>query len=168
MRMDDLYSLSEQIGKVLREKGLFLVTAESCTGGLLGHLITEVPGSSDYYLGGFVAYSNEAKMRFLGVSPETLVKYGAVSEQTVCEMASGARRAFAGIQPEENIIAVAISGVAGPDGGTKEKPVGTVWIGLEGSGISYLEKFLFERSRSAIKEHSAFQAIQMIFDVIKK
>jgi PncC family amidohydrolase len=166
--MDDLYSLSEQLGQVLRKKGLYLVTAESCTGGLLGHLITEVPGSSDYYLGGFVTYSNEAKMRFLGVLPETLEKHGAVSEQTVREMASGARRAFAGIQPEEKIIAVAISGVAGPGGGTDEKPVGTVWVGSERFGFSDHQKFFFEKSRSMIKQQSAFHSFRMIIDGFKK
>lgn len=166
--MDDVNSISEQLGRLLREKGLYLVTAESCTGGLLGHLITEVPGSSDYYLGGFVAYSNEAKMRFLGVSPETLENHGAVSEQTVREMAAGARQAYAGIQPLEKIIAVAISGVAGPGGGTPEKPVGTVWIGLEGSAISHREKILFDGSRSAIKRRSAIQALQKIFNAIKR
>ena len=133
--MDDLYALSEQLGQRLREKGLYLVTTESCTGGLLGHLITEVPGASDYYLGGFVAYSNEAKERFLGVRRETLEAYGAVSEQTVREMAAGARRAFDGIQPLEKIIAVAISGIAGPGGGTPDKPIGTVWIGVEREGL---------------------------------
>jgi PncC family amidohydrolase len=166
--MDDLYSLSERFGQVLRKKRLYLVTAESCTGGLLSHLITEVPGSSDYYLGGFVAYSNKAKMRFLGVSPETLEKYGAVSEQTVREMASGARRAFAGIQPEEKIIAVAISGVAGPSGGTEEKPVGTVWIGFEGKNYGRQLKFIFEGNRSQVKQQSAIQAVQMISDEFRE
>lgn len=166
--MDHDNSLSEQLGQVLREKGLYLVTAESCTGGLLGHLITEVPGSSDYYLGGFVAYSNEAKMRFLGVSPETLEKYGAVSEKTVREMAAGARRAFAGIQPPEKIITVAISGVAGPGGGTAEKPVGTVWIGILLKEFGLEEKFSIDGNRSEIKERSAIQAIQMIFDEMNR
>ncbi len=166
--MDDLYSLSDQLGQVLREKGLYLVTAESCTGGLFGHLITEVPGSSDYYLGSFVTYSNEAKMRFLGVSPETLEKNGAVSEQTVREMAAGARQAYAGIQPLEKIIAVAISGVAGPGGGTNDKPVGTVWIGFEGKNYGKQCKFLFEGNRSQVKQQSAIQAIQMISDEFRE
>jgi PncC family amidohydrolase len=166
--MDDMYSLSVQLGLLLRVKGLYLVTAESCTGGLLGHLITEVPGSSDYYLGGFVAYSNEAKMRLLSVSPETLERFGAVSGHTVREMASGARRAFAGVQPLERIIAVVISGVAGPGGGTVEKPVGTVWVGIEGSDISHQEKNFFEESRSMIKQQSAFHALRMIIDGFEK
>lgn len=166
--MDYLYVLSEQLGQLLRKKGLYLVTAESCTGGLLGHLITEVPGSSDYYLGGFVAYSNEAKMRFLGVTPETLEKHGAVSEQTVREMAAGARLAFAGIQPPEKIIAVAISGVAGPVGGTVEKPAGTVWIGIATEDHKLERKFFFESNRSNVKQQSAIQALQMIFDEINR
>lgn len=160
--MDDLYALSEQLGQRLREKGLYLVTAESCTGGLLGHLITEVPGSSDYYLGGFVVYSNEAKERFLGVSHETLETYGAVSEQTVREMAAGARRAFAGIQPLEKIIAVAVSGIAGPGGGSVEKPVGTVWIGVTLANLREEKKFLFEGDRSQIKQNSSMKAINWI------
>jgi nicotinamide-nucleotide amidase len=164
--MHDLYSLSEQLGRVLREKGLYLVTAESCTGGLLGHLITEVPGSSDYYLGGFVAYSNEAKMRFLRVSSETLDKFGAVSEQTVREMASGARRAFSGIQPEEKIIAVAISGVAGPGGGTPEKPVGTVWIGVETREKNIEWKNLFKGNRTEIKIETALDVLQRIVSLL--
>jgi len=162
--MDDLYALSEQLGQRLREKGLYLVTTESCTGGLLGHLITEVPGASDYYLGGFVVYSNAAKERFLDVRRETLEAYGAVSEQTVREMASGARRAFAGIQPLEKIIAVAVSGIAGPGGGTPEKPVGTVWIGVE-SKITVVKNFLFKsNSRPDIK----IQSVNGVFNLILK
>lgn len=166
--MADEITLSERVGQLLREKGLYLVTAESCTGGLLGHRITEAPGSSDYYLGGFVAYSNQAKMRFLGVSPGKLEKYGAVSEQTVREMARGARQAFAGIQPLEKIIAVAISGVAGPGGGTTEKPVGTVWIGVEKEDFAEAKKFLFEDNRSQVKQGSAIQAIELVCDAIRK
>jgi PncC family amidohydrolase len=166
--MHDVYSLSEQLGQLLREKGLYLVTAESCTGGLLGHLITEVPGSSEYYLGGFIAYSNEAKMRFLGVLPETLERYGAVSEQTVREMAAGARQAFAGVQPLERIIAVAISGIAGPGGGTIEKPVGTVWIGVDFRQNIVTKNSIFEGNRSEIIQQSAIQALQVISEAVIK
>jgi PncC family amidohydrolase len=166
--MYDTYPLSEQLGQLVREKGLYLVTAESCTGGLLGHLITEVPGSSEYYLGGFVAYSNEAKKRFLGVSPETLECYGAVSEQTVREMAAGARRAFAGVQPLEKIIAVAISGVAGPGGGTAEKPVGTVWIGVEKDESSLTKKIFLDGNRSKIKLQTTVIVIEALIMKVKK
>ena len=139
--MDDLYSLSEQLGQVLREKGLYLVTAESCTGGLLGHLITEVPGSSDYYLGGFVTYSNEAKMRFLGVLPETLEKHGAVSEPVVTAMADGARKLLSAD------YAVATSGIAGPDGGTGYKPVGTLWTAVSSASGTKTEMHTFGADR---------------------
>lgn len=110
------------LGKLLIEKGLTLSAAESCTGGHVSHTITSVPGSSAYFLGSIVAYANEVKVKALGVSPETLARHGAVSEQTVMEMASGVRQRFG------TDIGVATSGVAGPGGGTPEKPVGTIWI----------------------------------------
>lgn len=143
---------------MLRNK-LFLVTAESCTGGLLGHLITSIAGSSDYYLGGFVAYSNQAKERFLGVNSDTLKRHGAVSAETVREMAEGARRAFAGMREARDIIAVSISGIAGPGGGTADKPVGTVWIGLAGEFGICAEHFLFFGDRHEIKMQSAQEAL---------
>jgi len=155
-------SLAEQLGCKLRGKGAYLVTAESCTGGFLAHLITEIPGASDYYLGGIVAYSNKAKERFLGVSPQTLARFGAVSEQTAREMAEGARHAFMGIQPLEKIIAVAITGIAGPSGGTPEKPVGTVWIAAAGMNEILANKYFYKGDRSEIKQKSAKQALKFI------
>jgi nicotinamide-nucleotide amidase len=110
------------------EKGLTLATAESCTGGNLGHRITLVPGSSSYYLGGVVSYSNNLKMKLLGVSPETLKNFGAVSSETVKEMAEGV------IAATGADVGISISGIAGPDGGTQEKPVGTIWIGIAQKG----------------------------------
>lgn len=114
--------LEEKIGDLLLSKKLTLSTAESCTGGSIAALITSVPGSSAYFNGGIVAYSNEVKRTLLHVSDETLEKYGAVSRETVIEMAKGAMEAL------KTDCAVATSGIAGPGGGTREKPVGTVWI----------------------------------------
>jgi len=116
------------VGNLLRTRGLRLATAESCTGGLIGNRITDVPGSSDYYVGGVVAYSNSLKQSLLGVSKTTLAMFGAVSEETAIEMASGARKAT-GAE-----LAVATTGIAGPTGGTVEKPVGTVAIALASAG----------------------------------
>ena len=114
--------LEEIVGELLREKKLSLSTAESCTGGSIAALVTSVPGSSAYFNGGIVAYSNEVKMALLHVSAETLEKYGAVSRETVTEMARGAMKAL------KTDCAVATSGIAGPGGGSREKPVGPVWI----------------------------------------
>lgn len=114
--------LEQEIGELLKAKKLSLSTAESCTGGGIAALITSVPGSSDYFNGGIVAYSNEVKMSLLHVSAETLERYGAVSRETVTEMVKGAMKTL------KTDCAVATSGIAGPGGGTPEKPVGTVWI----------------------------------------
>lgn len=114
--------LEEEIGELLKAKNLSLSTAESCTGGGIAALITSIPGSSEYFNGGIVAYSNEVKMSLLHVSVETLEKHGAVSRETVVEMAKGAMKTL------KTDCAIATSGIAGPGGGTPEKPVGTVWI----------------------------------------
>lgn len=116
--------LEEEIGELLKAKKLSLSTAESCTGGGVAALITSVPGSSEYFKGGIVAYSNEIKTALLYVSAETLKKHGAVSRETVTEMVKGAMNTL------KTDCAVATSGVAGPGGGTPEKPVGTVWIAV--------------------------------------
>lgn len=116
--------LEEEIGELLKAKKLSLSTAESCTGGGIAASITSVPGSSEYFKGGIVAYSNEVKEALLHVSAETLAKHGAVSRETVVEMAKGAMKTL------KTDCAVATSGIAGPGGGTPEKPVGTVWIAV--------------------------------------
>jgi nicotinamide-nucleotide amidase len=117
-------SLEQVVGMHLREKKATLAVAESCTGGLIANLLTDVPGSSDYFLFSAVTYANDAKMKILGVKAETLERYGAVSEQTAGEMARGAQNSV------DATYGLATSGVAGPDGGTEDKPVGTVCIGL--------------------------------------
>lgn len=128
--------LEEVVGKLLREKNLKLGTAESCTGGYLAHRVTSVPGASEYFKGSVIAYSNEVKNSLLGVRKETLEEFGAVSEETVREMAAGAILALG------TDLAVAVSGIAGPDGGTPEKPVGTIWV-----AVGSREKILTRRLR---------------------
>ncbi|MBR4048225.1 MAG: CinA family protein [Bacteroides sp.] len=117
-------ALAEELGKLLLQKGLTLSTAESCTGGGIASIITAIPGSSQYFHGGIVAYANEVKMALLEVQSETLEKHGAVSEQTVVEMAKGAMKSM------KTTCSIATSGIAGPGGGTAEKPVGTIWIAV--------------------------------------
>lgn len=161
MIMDD--SLSATVGRLLRQRGLYLVTAESCTGGLLGHLITNVPGSSDYFLGGVVAYADLVKQALLGVRAETLAQFGAVSRETVLEMARGVRERLC--PPGENmarLIGVAISGIAGPGGGTAEKPVGFTWIALstpDGDGAC---SYQWSGQRLQNKHASAEQALRLV------
>ena len=118
----ELTELSLEIGQRLRALGQTFSTAESCTGGNIATVATSVPGSSEYFKGGIVAYSNEVKVRLLDVRPETLAVHGAVSEETVREMAKGAMESL------KTDYAVATSGIAGPGGGSKEKPVGTIWM----------------------------------------
>jgi nicotinamide-nucleotide amidase len=124
----DAQTLEQVVGEGLRRAGKTLALAESCTGGLVSERITRVSGSSEYFLGGLVPYSNDAKIDFLGVDPATLAAHGAVSAETAREMADGARRRFG------SDYAISITGIAGPDGATPEKPVGTVWIGLAPAG----------------------------------
>ena len=121
---DDGASLEATVVRLLTENRLTLTTAESCTGGLISNRITDVPGASAVFTHGFVTYANAAKTSLLGVSPADLATHGAVSETVACQMAAGALRASGAD------IAVAVTGIAGPDGGTPEKPVGTAWIGL--------------------------------------
>jgi PncC family amidohydrolase len=148
------------IGDLLRRQGLRLAVAESCTGGLVGHRITNVPGSSTYYMGSVTAYAYEAKVRMLGVRWETLEKYGAVSKETVLEMASGVRRALAAD------IGLSISGIAGPGGGTIEKPVGLTWIGLSARGVDEAWRHIWQGDRLQIKEQTAQEALQLLADFL--
>ncbi|HZD56514.1 MAG TPA: CinA family protein [Anaerolineales bacterium] len=148
------------LGELLRKMGLTLASAESCTGGLVGHLVTNVPGSSDYYLGGMVTYSNQAKAGLLGVRPETLEEHGAVSRETVVEMARGVRLAF------DAHVGVSISGIAGPGGGSPEKPVGLVWIGLSVTGFDTAWRHQFSGDRLEVKEQSAHAALKHVIDYL--
>ena len=152
----DNVSLEEVVGNRLRELGLTLATAESCTGGLLGHRITGVSGSSDYYLGGVVSYNNKAKMELLGVKKQTLEKFGSVSEETVREMAQGVKSLF------KTDLGISISGIAGPTGGSPEKPVGLIYIGLSSEKEVTIKKFNFFRDRDSNKRISSQVALNMI------
>lgn len=149
--------LEERVGRLLRERGLSLAVAESCTGGLIGHRLTDVPGSSVYFLLGVVAYSNEAKQGLLGVSPGTLAAHGAVSRETAGEMARGVRRA-AGAD-----LGLSTTGIAGPGGGTPEKPVGTVCVALAWEGGAWSHRYqLGELERTRIKAGTADAALERL------
>lgn len=145
--------LEELVGETLRRRNLRLAVAESCTGGLVGHRITNIPGSSDYYLGSVTAYAYGAKVQLLGVAWETLNSFGAVSRETVLEMARGVRRVL-GAE-----VGLSVSGIAGPGGATPDKPVGTVWIGLSAPGVEDAWHYRFEGDRLQVKEQSAEQAL---------
>jgi len=155
--------MEDRIGKLLRAANLKLALAESCTGGLVSHRITNVPGSSEYYLGSVTGYSDEAKRLILNVDPVTLVQYGAVSRETVLEMADGVRKIFAGSEiPLERVIGMSVSGIAGPGGGMPEKPVGLVWIGLSAADGHWAWRYLWSGDRVKNKELSA----QQLFDLL--
>lgn len=149
------------LGQLLQERGLKLATAESCTGGLIADRITNVPGSSEYFLGGIVAYAYEAKVALLGVSWATLQKYGAVSREIVLEMARGARRAL------RTDLAVSVSGIAGPGGGLPDKPVGTTWVGLSAPDGDWARKFVWEGDRLQNKALSVEAALQLVLDYLE-
>jgi nicotinamide-nucleotide amidase len=156
--MMEVESVSKEFGSVMLESGKTIALAESCTGGAVSHIITNTPGSSEYYLGGVITYSDESKMKLLGVKKESLENYGAVSAETVKEMAEGVRKIF------DSDIGLAISGIAGPGGGTVEKPVGLVYFGLDdGSDIHSFEHRL-TGSRLAIKRESCLIAMELIIE----
>jgi len=134
-------ALEVVVGQLLKRRGLTLSMAESCTGGLVSHRITDVPGSSAYYQGAVVSYSNEVKERALRVQRDTLERYGAVSEQTACEMAQGVRDVL------RTDIGLAVTGVAGPDGGTLEKPVGLVYVALAALDGVWVERHVWQGDR---------------------
>jgi PncC family amidohydrolase len=148
------------IGNILRERSLKLATAESCTGGLLADHITDVPGSSDYFTGGVVAYAYEAKAALLHVSWDSLRTTGAVSREVVLEMARGVRTALVAD------IGISVSGVAGPGGGSADKPVGTTWIGLSTREGDWARRFAWDGDRRLNKESSAQAALQFILDYL--
>ncbi|WP_029895992.1 CinA family protein [Desulfohalovibrio reitneri] len=143
-----------RLGEVLVSRGLWLCTAESCTGGLVGHVLTSVSGSSLWYVGGVVAYANSVKEGVLGVPPDVLAQHGAVSREVVEAMASGA----AGLLGAD--VGVSLSGVAGPTGGTPDKPVGLVWIGFYGPWGVEAESFRFGGGREEVKRASAEAAVE--------
>lgn len=150
------------IGELLQAQGLRLAVAESCTGGLIGHRITNVPGSSAYYLGSITAYAYDAKVRLLGVQWATLERTGAVSQETVLEMAAGVRAAL------QADVGVSVSGIAGPGGGTPEKPVGTVWIGLSATGVERAWLRHWPGDRLSVKQATAEEALRLLADFLQE
>jgi PncC family amidohydrolase len=152
--------LETEVGRLLHERGLKLILAESCTGGLLGSRITDVPGSSEYFLGSVVAYAYEAKADLLNVSWDTLNTKGAVSRETVLEMARGIR----GVMKAD--IAISVSGIAGPGGGTPEKPVGTTWIGLVSEEGEWARTFQFAGDREKNKVLAVDAALKLLLDYL--
>jgi len=146
-------SLEQEVGDLLRQKGLTLGVVESATGGLISHLITNVPGSSDYYKGAITAYSNEVKIKIVGVKPDTINKYGAVSYQVAEEMAQGGRKILAAD------ICLADTGIAGPTGATPGKPLGLFYIGLSHKGGTFSQKHNFWGSREQNKLAAAQAAL---------
>ena len=153
-------TLVEKVPRRLVEAGKTCATAESCTGGMIGEMITRMPGSSRAYLGGAIVYSNHEKVRQLGVREDTLAAHGAVSEETVREMATGARERFG------TSYGVSVSGVAGPDGGTPDKPVGTVWLALASERGIVTKKLAWPGSRDQIRTLSAWWALRMIDEAL--
>lgn len=154
--------LEKAILDFMESKQLTLSTAESCTGGYISHLITQNPGSSRVFLGGAVSYSNRLKEIMLGVSVQTLTDYGAVSEETVREMAIGARTKY------NSDYSISVSGIAGPDGGTIEKPVGTVWVAIAGKNKILTKKYTFGNKRAQNIERAAISALSLLFKLLKE
>ena len=155
-------ALEKVILDLMESKGLSLSTAESCTGGYISHLITQQFGSSKVFLGGAVCYSNQLKMDMLGVSEKTLRDFGAVSEETVVEMANGAKSKY------KSDYSISVSGIAGPNGGSTEKPVGTVYIAVSGKTKTICKKFSFGNKRIQNIERSAISALTLLFKLLKE
>lgn len=154
-------SLEAQVGALLRDREQTVCTAESCTGGLIASRLTDIPGSSAYMLGGVVSYSNSAKQHLLHVRQGTLMAYGAVSEPTATEMALGARAQFGAD------YALSVTGIAGPGGGTPDKPVGLTYIGLaKPDGTVEVQRYVWEGDRVVNKQQSADAALQMLIDAL--
>jgi len=155
-----MIKLEEEVGRLLKKEKLSIAVAESCTGGLLGYLITAVPGSSDYFKGGVIVYQNELKERFLSVPAGVLEKHGAVSSQTAGHMAKGIRK------KAKADIGVAVTGVAGPKGGTVKKPVGLVYIALATKEGTESRAFRFSGDRRTIRSRSAKKALSLVRDYL--
>lgn len=157
-----LVGVAEHAGSLLRERGLTVATAESCTGGLIGHLLTETPGSSDYYLGGLISYSDHLKRAELGVDAATLERHGAVSAQTCVAMAQGARRRYGAD------VAVAVTGIAGPSGGTPAKPVGLTYVAVADAAGHEVQRHQWSTERHANKVASARAALALLVERLER
>jgi nicotinamide-nucleotide amidase len=154
-----LRSEAESLIGALRSKGLKAAAAESCTGGMIGCAITSVPGSSDVFMGSAVTYSNESKQSILGVREDTLKAHGAVSEETAREMALGAVRVY------DSDLAVAVTGIAGPGGGTDTKPVGLVYIAVADGPRTVVARNVFNGDRQSVRQQTALEAIRMLHEM---
>lgn len=154
-------TLEETVLHMMKNRNLTVSTAESCTGGYISHMLTSYAGSSTVFMGGAVTYSNELKINMLGVKEETLIQYGAVSEEVALEMVNGAKQQYA------TDYSIAVTGIAGPDGGTPEKPVGTVWIAVAGKHKVSTRKFNFGKVRLPNIERAAASALMMLFNLLK-
>jgi PncC family amidohydrolase len=148
------------LARILTRKKLTLSVCESCTSGMFGSLITSIPGSSKYFLGGIIAYSDRVKNKVVGVRTRTLERHGAVSAETVLEMAQGVRRIF------RSDIGIAITGIAGPSGGSKEKPVGLTFIGLRHRQKNMIRHFVFEGGRAAVRQGACQAALNLILSYL--
>ena len=143
-------------GELLKKHHLKLATAESCTGGLIGYKITRIAGASIYFVGGVIAYANETKVRLIGVNQQTLDDFGAVSQETVLEMARGVRQVMGAD------IGLAVSGIAGPGGGTPQKPVGSIWIALSAPDLNQAWFYHFQGDRNRVNEQAADKALFLL------
>jgi PncC family amidohydrolase len=155
-------TLEEQLGELLLQRNMTISSAESCTGGLVMHRITNAPGSSAYFLGGIVAYSNGIKHSLLGIQENTLTVFGAVSEQVAAAMARGVRGSYG------TDLAIGVTGIAGPGGGTEEKPVGLTFIALTTADSTHVHRFVWDGDRVANKEASAEAALKIAIDYLSK
>ncbi|MBA4417296.1 MAG: hypothetical protein C0392_05220 [Syntrophus sp. (in: bacteria)] len=153
--------MGERIGVLLRARDMRIATAESCTGGLIAKRITDIAGASDYFEMGFITYSNKAKEKFLAVPLNVLTSKGAVSHDVARMMAEGVRKAA------DAHIGLAVTGIAGPGGGTPEKPVGTVFIGVAAQNKAIVRKFLFTGSRHDIREETCREAFRLVLDLLE-
>ena len=149
-----------QLGRLMKERHLSCAVAESCTGGLIGGAITSIAGASEWFRGGVIAYSNEVKLRLLGVPERTLLDHGAVSSETVTAMAEGAARLL------RTDCSIAVSGVAGPGGGTGEKPVGLVFIGIRVNGRTSSYRFLFSGDRDDVRREAVTTSLSLLLEQV--
>jgi len=160
--MERELTLEESLGELLRKNCASVAVAESCTGGLVGARITDVAGSSEYFAGGIIAYSNEVKIRELGVSVELLAEHGAVSDPVARQMAEGVRKRFG------SRYGIGVTGIAGPGGGSEAKPCGTVFIGLASADDVSVGRFVFEGDRTSVRIQSVIAALELLISICDK
>jgi nicotinamide-nucleotide amidase len=160
--LNKISTLTEQLAQLAISHQLKLVTAESCTGGYISKTLTDLAGSSSWFECGFVTYSNASKETLLGVENSLLARYGAVSEEVIKAMCKGA------LERTAAHLAISVSGIAGPDGGTKDKPVGTVWLGWQLDGLEHTAQFIFKGSRADIREQAVVEALKGAISMIQQ